>query len=114
MWFVFLSWGTMEHLLQVLTYLTVVSVAAERSVEILKKGILEKLIKKPVVYQVASAFFGFGLCLASPPDLKFLQLNEYIVSAIVGLAVSGGSGMWHDILSVITQFKENTKQTTKE
>lgn len=56
MWFVFLSRGTMEHLLQVLTYLTVVSIAAERSVEILKKGILEKLIKKPVVYQVIAAF----------------------------------------------------------
>lgn len=104
----------MEYLLQVLTYLAVISVAAERSVEILKKSFLEKLIKKPVVYQAISAFFGFSLCLASPPDLKFLHLDKYIISIIVGLAVSGGSGMWHDILSVITQFKENIKQPNKE
>ncbi len=96
----------MEKIGLVLTYLVVVSVAAERFVQILRGLPLFSKMTKTVYYQILAALFGFVICLIEPPDWDFIKLNTYLLSAMVGLAVSGGSGVWHDFLEAVQDFKK--------
>lgn len=98
----------MENINQVLIYLALVSVAAERCTDIIKKVYLAKLSNvNGAVYQVVSGLFGAMLAYYSPPDIRLLNFNPYLMSLLVGLAVSGGSSVWHDLLETTKSFSKS-------
>lgn len=96
-------------LLYLLTYLTLTSLAAERFTEILKRTLLSRLSVPGVVYQILSGLFGAGLAYLSPPNLGSFNLNLYVMCAVVGLAVSAGSGLWNSILGIANEHSKNVK-----
>ncbi len=99
----------METIIIFLSYLAVVSVAAERFTEILKGVFLAKYANKAVVYQIVAGLFGAGLCYLSPPTVDIGIVNEYVKVIIVGFVVSGGSGLINDLLSTLKTFQRNIK-----
>lgn len=101
----------MENIINAVAYLAMLSIATERFVEILKKLSIQKYIKNDGVYQLLATLFGSGLCLISPPNLNFVLMDKYLIIIIVGLAVSGGSGFWHDLLKVLSEYSKTLKQT---
>jgi hypothetical protein len=99
----------MDHLIQLITYFAVTSVAAERVTDILKRVHLAKIEVPGVVYQIIAGIVGGLLCYASPPEFTFLKLNEYVLIVVVALATSGGSGMWHDMLTSLNNYSKSSK-----
>lgn len=97
----------METLIQFLTYLVLASVAAERIVDILKHTLFCKFDLQPVWYQVIACVFGAFVGYTSPPTLPMTWMNQYVLALVIGLAVSGGSGVWHDLLAVVQEFKKS-------
>lgn len=102
----------MDSLIALMTFVMLTSVAAERFTEILKKAILQRqTLFNPTaaVYQTVSAVFGGVMTYMSPPDLSAIHLSlpPYLTAIIVGLAVSGGSGLWSDLLSLLTDYRKN-------
>lgn len=102
----------MDTLITLLTFVMLTSVAAERFTEILKKAVLQRLTSlnpSAAVYQSVSAVFGGVMTYLSPPDLSAIHLTlpPYLTAIIVGLAVSGGSGLWSDLLSLLTDYRKN-------
>ena len=102
----------MDSLIGLLSFVLLTSIAAERFTEILKKSVLSIFYTNPVVYQITAGLFGAGLAYLSPPDLSaiHLQLPDYIASIVIGLAVSGGSGVWNDILSTLKDYRTSIKE----
>lgn len=103
----------MEHIIQFVSYLAITSVAAERLTDILKRIHLEKIEVPGVAYQIISAITGGLICYASPPEFAFLKLNEYVMAVVVGLATSGGSSVWHDVLSALSSYSKSLKSEVK-
>lgn len=99
----------MDNIIQLLTYFSVVSMAAERLVGFCKQSPLQKYLKSQVSYQALAAVCGIVVSYTNPPEFKFIHLDQYTLAIIVGLAVSGGSGMWHDILDAMSQYSKNLK-----
>jgi hypothetical protein len=92
----------MEQITQLITYLALVSVAAERAVDMIKRTALATRIKNGAVYQGMSFLAGAAFAAANPPNLTFIQLNPTMTALLVGLAVSGGSSAWHEILATLS------------
>lgn len=99
----------MDQLLSVLSYLAFLSVAVERLIDILK-GVLGRLsgTAAKTVYHVTAVALGALLCYAAPPELPF-DMPPIVTMSVVGLLVSSGSGVWHDVLSTLTAFKERSR-----
>jgi|JFJP01.1.fsa_nt_gi hypothetical protein len=99
----------MENIIQLLTYLIIVSTATERFVEIIRATPVGKILTKAVHFQILAAVFGAILCYIEPPQFNIIHLNQYVLIIIIGLSVSGGSGVWHDILEVIKNYNKQLK-----
>jgi len=93
--------------------LALTSVAAERLTEIFKKAWLEKANLNSVYYQVIAAVFGFTLALYNPPEIALVNMNDYVRATLVGLAISGGSGIWHDLLITVNNYSKSVKKPTE-
>lgn len=99
----------MDKMTEIITYFALLSVAAERLTEILKKAWLDKLEPNPAVYQIVAGVFGAGLSYASPLVVAGVNLPIWAMMLVTGLAVSGGSGFWNTILSTMTELKTKVK-----
>lgn len=102
-------------LLELFTYIAILSATVERLVEIFKPaidGYVNRTLmgdrgRKTMLY-LTSCISGGVLHHLSSSTMPYFA--DPIGSAVVaGLLVSGGSGMWHDLLSVLKDF--NTKKT---
>jgi hypothetical protein len=101
----------MENLISLFSYFVIISVAAERLTEIIKRSYLSNLSNVPgYVYQGISAVFGGGLAYISPPELTGVDLPHWAVIVITGLAVSGGSGFWNSVLTTMSEFGKARKK----
>lgn len=91
-----------------LGYIGIVSVAAERTVE-MSKPIVAKYIsddRKKIAYYIVAAIAGGVLHMMS--GQTFPYFNDATSSAIVmGLLASGGSGVWHELLSILKNFSSS-------
>lgn len=103
----------MDKFTEIITYLALTSMAAERLTDIIKRAWLSKTNVNPVIYQVISGVFGAGLTFTVPIDIGVLQFNEYARAIVIGLAVSGGSSMWNDILGAIGSYSKGIAANTK-
>ncbi len=103
----------MDNLLSFISYIAIISVAAERFTEIMKKIMLAKLIEKyswkATLYQTVTAVFGGGICYLNPPSSIPFHVYPFILAVLVGLCVSGGSGVWSDLLAILKQTKDANK-----
>lgn len=99
----------MDVALEVLTYLALLSVAAERFTEIVKRLWLSKISSNGAVYQLMAALFGGFVAYIDPPHFPRVELGLYVQTVLVALAVSGGSGAWNSILGVLQDYAKSTK-----
>lgn len=102
-----------DQLIQLVTYLIVVSVAAERLTDIVKRAIINKFdisTYNGALYQIISGLFGVVMAYVSPPPaFPIISLKQYMLCLVVGLAVSGGSSVWNTALNILTEIAKTKK-----
>lgn len=99
----------MDGLLSLFTYFLMLSVAAERLVELLKNMYLKKIGAQPVVYQFLAGIFGAVLSYYSPPPDNIIHLEQWVAVISTGLAVSSGSAFWNTILDTLNSLSKTLK-----
>lgn len=102
----------MDNLTLIFSYFALTAIAAERFVDMCKRLGLEKIVKNGVVYQVISAIFGGSLAFFNPPPIG--NMNSWVIAILTGLAVSGGSSVWNNVLSVLTDYSKSLKSLKKD
>ena len=104
----------MEELTNLVAYLALISVAAERMTDILKRLIYKRFELNGVVYQITSFIFGSIISILNPKHVSFIPLDGFTLAVVIGLIASGGSSFWHEILNVITTFNTSAKDLNTE
>lgn len=106
----------MDQVIYIVTYLVTLSVAAERFTEIIKRAVLSKRpewIMNGATYQIIAAVFGMAAAYANPPVINVIAMKPWLLYIVAGLAVSGGSGAWNSILTLLTEYAKNQKESSK-
>jgi uncharacterized membrane protein HdeD (DUF308 family) len=102
----------MDSIVGLISYLALTSVLAERLVDMLKRtGKLDAVSFNGITYQVLSGVVGVILAFLSPPTIPFMSLDPVILPIAVGFAVSGGSSLWHGILTLVSSLSKNDLST---
>jgi hypothetical protein len=99
----------MDQIVDFIQYVALIAVGAERVTDILKRAYLEKKNVNSSVYQLITFACGIVLSVVQPPEFKLFNFDPIVVSILVGLAVSGGSSVWHDALSALNNFSKTLK-----
>ena len=97
----------MDSITAFLSYVGIIAVGAERLTDVIKRAYLEKKEVPGYVYQLITFACGFALCFIQPPEFKLFGFDQLTIGVIVGLAVSGSSGAWHDALGALNNFKKS-------
>ena len=95
----------LEAAVTLLGYVGVVSVAAERVVEMVKP-LVDKYISddhKKIAYYATAALSGGVLHTMSGQSFPYFG-DPVSASVVMGLLASGGSGMWHELLGILRNF----------
>lgn len=107
----------LNTLVDLLSYITILSVTIERLVELVKpmidefcsRLVLNDRVRRAMLYL---ASFGGGAVIHSMSGTTIPYFADPTVAAMVaGLLVSGGSGVWHDLLSILGDFKTKVTVT---
>lgn len=99
----------MEQVIQIVAYLALLSVAAERFTEIVKRLWLSKVTSNGAVYQLTAACFGAFVAFIDPPMFTAFNLSVYLQTLLIALAISGGSGARNSILVTLQEFAKARK-----
>lgn len=99
----------MQQMMEVVAYLALLSVAAERFTEIVKRAWLSKVTSNGAVYQLLAAAFGGAVACIDPPSFPMFKMNVYAQSLLIALAVSGGSGAWNSLLCLLQDYSKSRK-----
>lgn len=101
----------LNELLVLLSYITVLSVTVERWTEMLKPA-LDGFVcrtsigdkgRRTLMYLIS---FSSGAVLHAMSGSTIPYFTDPVGAALVaGMLVSGGSGIWHDLLSILGDFK---------
>lgn len=88
----------------ILAMVAMVAAASERTVELLKPLIM-RLDRKASAgtWKALSIIVGAGIYYVNP-ELHIGPDSPY-TTVLVGLCVSAGAGLWHDLLGVVTSMK---------
>lgn len=100
----------MDHLTSLIAYIAIIAVGAERITEIIKRTFLKDKEINGGIYQLMTFAFGFMLSMIQPPEFKVFNFNPVVVSLLIGLAVSGTSSFWYEILSSLNSVNDSLKQ----
>lgn len=100
---------TYEQILQLATVLALISVAVERTQEIiinmfkLDDRLKNKNTKRAVYHLIAAAIGAVIYLINKDQNIAVISthFNQYVAPLVVGLLASGGSGFWHDILKIV-------------
>lgn len=106
----------MDELIRLVVYLTVVSVAAERAVDIVKRAVIQKLditTLNGATFQILAGIFGSIIAFTDEPSFDFVTTNRWLLVVIIGLCTSGGSGAWNTILSILKELSLPKNQDNK-
>lgn len=101
----------MDQVIQIVTYLALLSAAAERFTNIIKRLVLSKYTVNGAVYQLIAAGFGCFVALVDSPQFSAVDVGKYTQVILIGLAVSGGSGAWNSILTVLQDYSRSLKES---
>lgn len=95
----------LDAAITLLGYVGVVSVAAERVVEMVKPLVVKYVPdeRKKITYYVTAAVTGGVLHAMSGQTFPYFG-DPVSASVVVGLLASGGSGVWHDLLGIVRNF----------
>lgn len=104
----------MDQIVQFVQYVALISVGAERVTDILKRAYLEKKNVNGSVYQLITFACGVILSVVQPPEFKIFNFDPIVVSILIGLAVSGGSSVWHDTISALNNFSNTLKSQASQ
>ena len=105
----------MDNILQLLSYLVLTSVAAERVTDMVKRTkiiswVAERSpIDQGLLYQAVSGATGGVLCYLSPPELALFSLGPVAMAITIGLATSGGSSVWSDLLQLLSTYRKGVQ-----
>ena len=105
----------LDQLTVLITCLIVVSIAAERATDILKRAIVLKFKIENfngALYQLTAGVFGILIAYFDKPSFDFITTNHTLLLIIIGLCVSGGSGAWNTILNILKELSQ--PKTTKD
>lgn len=102
----------LDAAITLLGYIGVVSVAAERVVEMAKPIVNHVMSDEGAkfAYHAVAAITGGTLHVMSGQTLPFFE-TAVSSAVVVGLLASGGSGVWHDLLGVLRNFKSGVPPT---
>jgi len=109
-------------LLMFVSYIAILSIAAERAVELIKPmydfgpfarklGEASSQRRKNLNHGVAF-LAGYALHLLSQPTIPFFA-DPFHAALMMGLLASGGSGFWHDLLSLLKGYNQSTITLSK-
>lgn len=95
----------LDTAIALLGYITVVSVAAERLVEMCKPVVARIVAEKDTkfAYYAIAAVAGGTLHLMSGQTFPYFG-TPVSAAVVMGLLASGGSGVWHDMLGILRGF----------
>lgn len=106
----------LNNLTDAVGYIAALSIAAERSTEILKNSLIPAIEKwfgtisderKSLIYHLLSGVAGAIMHYYNPDAFKIFGMqNSWQVACFVGLLTSGGSGFWHTTLSYISSIRD--------
>ena len=102
-----------EQFLQLITYIAILSMAAERTTDLIKRGFFQKFNiadLNGVAYQVLSGMFGALIVYLDDPVIPLVSLDRTLTIVLMGLATSGGSGAWNSMLGILKDY--STAKTT--
>lgn len=102
----------MDKLFEFFSYFVLVSVAAERFTDVIKRCVFHSFKPNGVTYQIISGLFGGYLAYHMPPDFLF-NVNSYITALVVGLAASGGSSAWNSVLESLLSYSKAIKSNSE-
>lgn len=105
----------LDQLTVLITYLIVVSIAAERATDIFKRAFVLKFKVENfngALYQFTAGVFGMIIAYFDKPSFDFITSNHTLLLIIIGLCVSGGSGAWNTILNILKELSQ--PKTTKD
>ena len=105
----------LDQLTVLITYLIVVSIAAERATDIFKRAFVLKFKVENfngALYQLTAGIFGMIIAYFDKPSFDFITTNHTLLLIIIGLCVSGGSGVWNTILNILKELSQ--LKTTKD
>lgn len=91
----------MNIIIDSVSYLVMLSMAAERFVDIFKRLGLEKFSLNGASYQVLSVTFGIIIAYIVPPPFLFGGASSTLELLMCGLLVSGGSSAWNSVLAIL-------------
>ena len=97
----------LEQLIALVSYIVMLSVAAERFTDIVKRAVFSKFNipqLEGAVPQVIAAAFGGVVAYATPPEITFFPVKPEMIPPLIALAVSGGSGAWNSILTALKEL----------
>lgn len=88
-----------------LGYVGIVSVAAERVVEMMKPLIYKYISEegRKFVYYITAGSAGAAMHVLSGQPFPYFA-TPTTAAVMVGLLTSGGSGVWHELLGILRNF----------
>ena len=105
----------MDSLIQLVSYLIVTSIAAERVTDMVKRTkVLDFLsthfpLNLGLLCQITSGLTGGLLCYFGPPSFEPLGMSGWPLAVMIGLASSGGSSVWSDLLQVLSAYRKGVQ-----
>lgn len=103
----------LSNLINLLLYVFLISAIAEKLTETLKQGLNlngDSRWKMTLIHIASVAFAGLGAFIVPPQGIFMLEkLPEWAAIIAVGILGSSGSGIWHDMIGLVNQYKTNQK-----
>lgn len=99
----------MDQIFPLIQYIALIAVGAERVTDIIKRAYLEKRQVNSSVYQLITFACGVIISVVQPPEFKIFNFDPLVVHILIGLAVSGGSSAWHEVLTMMNGFSKTLK-----
>lgn len=97
-----------DSIISFLTYVSIISIGAERLTEIIKKFFIKDRTINSGWYSLISAIGGGIIATIFPPETAPFTLKYlWTMPILIGIIVSGSSGFWHEVVSSLGSVKDS-------
>ena len=107
----------LTNLTNLVLYMFLISAIAEKLTETFKQGVglsVDSRWKQILIHCVSIGFAGLGAFIVPPQGIFMLEkIPEWSAIIAVSILGSSGSGIWHDMLGIVNQYKKSKKSLTK-
>lgn len=102
-----------SNLTNLILYMFLISAIAEKLTETVKQTFnltSDTRWKMTLIHIFSVTFAGLGAYIVPPDGIFMLEkLPQWAAITAVGILGSSGSGIWHDLIGMINQYKQNQK-----